>query len=66
MLSGGLDHGLGGEAELLVEPLEVGGGAVVLDRDDPAGVADQLRQPWAIPASTDTRALTVDGSTLAW
>src|SRR3954467_15718017 len=33
---------LGGDAELPVDRLVVGGGAEVLQRDDPAGVADDL------------------------
>ena len=33
---------LGGDAELVVDPRVVGGGAVVLERDDPAVVADDL------------------------
>ena len=39
---GGVGDGLGGDAELLVDPRVVGRGAVVLDRDDPAVVADDL------------------------
>ena len=31
----------------------------MLERDDAAGVADDSRQPWATPASTLTRALTI-------
>src|SRR5689334_19033561 len=38
----GEDDVLGRHAELLVDPLVVGRGAVVVDRDDPAVVADVL------------------------
>ena len=41
-VAGGVGHGLGGDAELAVDARVVGRGAVVLDRDDPAGVADHL------------------------
>ena len=38
----GRGHGLGGDAELAVDPVVVGRRAVVLERDDPAVVADDL------------------------
>ena len=41
-LAGGGDDGLVGEAELLVEHGVGGAGAVVVQADDPAGVADEL------------------------
>ena len=79
VLSGHIDHpfsvvdylfrggndGFGGEPELAEQRLVVGGLAVVLDRDDLAGVADQLVPALRDAASTATRADTAGGSTLS-
>jgi hypothetical protein len=57
------DDRVSGEAGLLVQHGVGRAGAEVVQADDPAGVADELRQPMGTPAPRLTRARTVGGST---